>query len=88
MLTICLNRRTYHKSHFTEGDLTKMPLIVFGDGLKGKSHVKYRGHRVGVSEIIYRQLKRREKLGELLVLDINEFRTSSVSNYISYISLL
>ncbi|GAA5809176.1 hypothetical protein MFLAVUS_002581 [Mucor flavus] len=59
-------------------DSTKMPLVVFGDGLKGKSHVKLKGRRTGVSEIIYRQLKRREKLGEVLVLDINEFRTSSV----------
>ena len=57
-----------------------MPLVIFGDGLKGSSHVKFKGRRVGVSNIIYKNLKRREKLGELLVLDIDEFRTSSVSN--------
>ncbi|GAA5816891.1 hypothetical protein MFLAVUS_010426 [Mucor flavus] len=72
-------RRTNYKNRFTEGDSTEMPLVVFGDGLKGKSHVKFKGRRTGVSEIIYRQLKRREKLREVLVLDINEFRTSSIS---------
>lgn len=60
-----------------------MPLIVFGDGLKGKAHVRIRRKRVGVSEIIYRNLKNREKLGEVLVLDIDEFRTSSVSQCIA-----
>ncbi|KAG2235379.1 hypothetical protein INT48_004998 [Thamnidium elegans] len=55
-----------------------MPLMIFGDSMKGKSHVKHKGHRVGVLKIIYRQLKRKEKLGEVFVLDINEFRTSSV----------
>ncbi|CEG76410.1 hypothetical protein RMATCC62417_11309 [Rhizopus microsporus] len=71
-------KRTNHKSHFTEEDTTKMPLVIFGGGIKGSSHVKYRGRRVGVSDIIYKNLKRREKLGEVLVLDINEFRASSV----------
>ncbi|CEP07860.1 hypothetical protein [Parasitella parasitica] len=59
--------RTNHKSQFAEGDATRMPLVVFGDSLKGRSHVKFKGHRVGVSEIIYKQLKTREKLGEVLV---------------------
>ncbi|RCH85462.1 hypothetical protein CU098_009488, partial [Rhizopus stolonifer] len=67
-----------NKNNFTEMDGEKMPLIIFGNGMKGKSHVRFRGKRVGVSEIIYRHLKRREKLGELSVLDIDEFRTSSV----------
>jgi hypothetical protein len=57
-----------------------MPLVIFGDGVKGSSHVKYRGRRIGASNIIYKNLKR-EKLGEVLVLDINEFRTSSVSYF-------
>ncbi|KAI8062967.1 hypothetical protein BDF21DRAFT_428408 [Thamnidium elegans] len=71
-------KRTNHKSHFVEGDRTKMPLVIFGDGLKGSSHVKYKGRRVGVSDVIYKNLKRRQNLGEVLLLDINEFRTSSV----------
>lgn len=56
-----------------------MPLIVFGDGLKGGNHTKYKGLRVGASEKIYKNLKRRESLGELFLLDIDEFRTSSVN---------
>ncbi|CEG81642.1 hypothetical protein RMATCC62417_15815 [Rhizopus microsporus] len=71
-------RRETHKSHFNEGDTTKMPLIIFGDGLKGSTHVRLRGRRVGASEMVYKNLKKREKQGELLVLDINEFKTSSV----------
>lgn len=54
-----------------------MSLIVFGDGMKGSAHVRFRGRRVGASEMIYKNLKKREKQGELLVLDINEFRTLS-----------
>ncbi|KAI8880209.1 hypothetical protein K501DRAFT_286384 [Backusella circina FSU 941] len=56
-----------------------MPLIIFGDGLKNKTQMKFKGLRHGVSERLYRQLKKRERLGELLLLDINEFRTSKVS---------
>ncbi|KAI8083426.1 hypothetical protein BDF21DRAFT_415958 [Thamnidium elegans] len=55
-----------------------MPLVIFGDGLKGSSHVKYKGRRVDVSDVIYKNLKRRQNLGEVLLLDINEFRTSYV----------
>lgn len=64
---------------FQEGNPHKMPLIVFGDGLKNKSQVKYRGLRTGITDKLYRKLKSREKFGELLVLDINEFKTSKVS---------
>ncbi|KAI8064920.1 hypothetical protein BDF21DRAFT_455023 [Thamnidium elegans] len=74
-------KRTNHKRHFNEGDAARMPLVIFGDGMKGKSQAKHKGYRVGVSEIIYRQLKRKEKLGEVLALDINEFRTSSLSGF-------
>jgi hypothetical protein len=79
-----LYRRRAHKSHFNEGDTTRMPLIVFGDGLKGKAHVRFRKRRVGVSEIIYKNLKNRERQGQLLLLDINEFRTSSVSIFTNF----
>ncbi|ORE06340.1 hypothetical protein BCV72DRAFT_335980 [Rhizopus microsporus var. microsporus] len=57
---------------------TKVPLIIFEDGLKGSTHVRFRGRIVETSEMIYKDLKKREKQGELLVLDINEFRASSV----------
>ncbi|ORE07158.1 hypothetical protein BCV72DRAFT_304893 [Rhizopus microsporus var. microsporus] len=57
-----------------------MPLVIFGDGLKNKDHVRFKGLRHGVSNRIYRQLKHREGLGELLLLDINKFKTSKTCN--------
>ncbi|KAI7899331.1 uncharacterized protein BX663DRAFT_489226 [Cokeromyces recurvatus] len=71
-------KRTNYKSRFAEGDTAKMSLVIFDDGLKRSSHLKYRGRRVGVSDVIYKNLKRRQNLKEALSLDINEFRTSSV----------
>ncbi|KAG2200602.1 hypothetical protein INT47_007346 [Mucor saturninus] len=68
-----------HKEKFEGGDRNKMPLIIFGDGLKNKSQTKFKGLRSGVMDKLYRQLKRREKLGELLLVNINEFKTSKVS---------
>lgn len=56
-----------------------MPLIVFDDGLKNITQKKFKGLRHGFSDKLYRQLKKREKFGELLLLDINEFRSSKVS---------
>lgn len=46
--------------------------------LKNKRHVKFKGIRHGVSEKVYRHLKLPEKLAELLLLDIDEYRTSKV----------
>ena len=51
-----------------------MPLVIFGDGLKNKDHIKFRGLRHGVSNKIYNQLQARERIGELLLVDINEFK--------------
>ncbi|KAI7890128.1 uncharacterized protein EV154DRAFT_564611 [Mucor mucedo] len=56
-----------------------MPMILFGDGLKNKSHVRYKGLRYEVIDKLYRQLKRRENL-ELLLLDIGEYNTSKVKH--------
>lgn len=67
-----------HKERFEEGDRKKMPMIVFGNGLQNKSHVKYKGLRRGMTDKLYKQLKLREKSGELLLLDIDEFNTSKV----------
>ncbi|CEI97915.1 hypothetical protein G6F70_005980 [Rhizopus microsporus] len=57
-----------------------MPLVIFGNGLRNKDHVKFKGLRHGVSNKTYRQLKRREGLGKLLLLDINECKTSKACN--------
>lgn len=67
-----------NKACFKVGDNSKMPLVVFGDGLKNKDHIKFKGLRHGISNKIYRQLKTRERVGELLLIDINEFKTSKV----------
>ncbi|PHZ16372.1 uncharacterized protein RHIMIDRAFT_233973 [Rhizopus microsporus ATCC 52813] len=57
-----------------------MQLIIFGDGMKNKDHVKFKGLRCGVSDKLYKQLQRRERLGELLLLGINEHNTSKTCN--------
>jgi len=57
-----------------------VPLIVFGTGMVGKDLVKLRGLRHGVTGMFYRTLKKREKEGELLVVPIDEFKTSRICN--------
>ncbi|KAI7898357.1 uncharacterized protein BX663DRAFT_581935 [Cokeromyces recurvatus] len=69
-----------YKEKFEEGDRKKMPIVVFGDGLKNKSQVEFKGLRHDVVEKLYRQLKLREKFGKLLLLDIDEFNTSKACN--------
>ncbi|GAA5812652.1 hypothetical protein MFLAVUS_006109 [Mucor flavus] len=75
-----LNYLASQKTIQEKGDVKKMPLVVFGDGLKNKDHIKLKGHRHGLSNKIYKQLKLREGLGELLLLDINEYYTSKTCN--------
>ncbi|CEG77523.1 hypothetical protein RMATCC62417_12259 [Rhizopus microsporus] len=70
----------FHRRAFQTGDTTKMPLVVFGDGLTNKSSARFRDLRHGVPEKIYKHLRLKEKLGELYLLDIDEFRTSQVCN--------
>lgn len=71
------------KAFFLKGNTrknlwSKMPLVIFDNGLKNKSHVKFKRLRQGVSERVYRQLRLREKLGGLIFLDIDEHKTSKV----------
>lgn len=58
----------------------KIPLIVFGTGMFNKDHVKLKGNRVGVTGLLYRTLKKREAFGDLVVVDIDEYKTSKVCN--------
>ncbi|RCH83008.1 hypothetical protein CU097_000862, partial [Rhizopus azygosporus] len=44
-----------------------------------KGLVKIKTHRVGVTEVLYKQLKKRQKSGELLLAMMNEFCTSKKS---------
>jgi hypothetical protein len=63
---------------FDEGDKRRMPLVVFGDRIYHQDHAHIKGHMHGVTSRLYRNLKRREKLG-VLAFDIHEFRTSAIS---------
>ena len=44
----------------------------------GKDNVHMNGLRVGVTGLLYKQLKTRQKSGELLLASVDEFRTSKV----------
>ncbi|CEP20193.1 hypothetical protein [Parasitella parasitica] len=52
------------------------PLVIFGDGVFGKDMVKLKNLRCGVVGKLYLTLKKREAAGELIVLTIDEFKTS------------
>jgi sortase (surface protein transpeptidase) len=56
----------------------KMPLVVFGSAMFGKDDVRIKGHRHGITNMIFKQLKHRESLGELCLLTIDEYFTSQV----------
>ncbi|KAI7889643.1 uncharacterized protein EV154DRAFT_273304 [Mucor mucedo] len=79
LITTPKSKSKKNKACFEVGNNNKMPLVIFGDGLKNKDHVKFKGLRRGISNKIYSQLKIRERIGELLLVDINEFKTSKVS---------
>ncbi|KAI8088099.1 uncharacterized protein B0P05DRAFT_531438, partial [Gilbertella persicaria] len=51
----------------------KVPLIVFDSGMFGKDHVTMKIVQTGVTGLLYRTLKRRERTGDLLVVDIDEY---------------
>ncbi|KAK9760842.1 hypothetical protein K7432_014732, partial [Basidiobolus ranarum] len=54
----------------------KAPIIAFGNGMKGKDSSKINGHQVGLTGSLYRLLKCQEKERRLLVVYVDEFRTS------------
>ncbi|KAG1047748.1 hypothetical protein G6F43_009818 [Rhizopus delemar] len=54
----------------------KCPLVVFGAGVFGKDMVKMKGLRCGVVGKLFATLKKREAAGELIVVTIDEFKTS------------
>ena len=51
-------------------------MVVFGDGAFGKDMVKLKKLRCGVVSKLFLALKRRQAAGELIVLTIDEFKTS------------
>ncbi|KAH8554187.1 hypothetical protein BGW37DRAFT_483758, partial [Umbelopsis sp. PMI_123] len=53
-------------------------LSLFGDGMFGcKNHVHLKGKPVGVVGVLWKMLKRRERLGKLVVVPIDEYYTSA-----------
>ncbi|KAI9477838.1 MAG: hypothetical protein EXX96DRAFT_618766 [Benjaminiella poitrasii] len=59
---------------------TKISLAVFGSGIFGKYLVKLQENKAGVTGVFYRALKRREATGDLIVLTIDEYKTSRICN--------
>lgn len=57
---------------------SKVPLIVFGDGMFGKDNVKLKGNRCGVTDKLWKALKRREKSGNLVAVTVDEYLTSQI----------
>lgn len=48
--------------------------------MKGKDCVKLKGNRTGVTGILSCKLKEKEKSGDLIVVDIDEYKTSRICN--------
>lgn len=59
-------------------DTDKLPIIAFGNGMKGKDAAKIKGQQVGITGVLYDKLKQRQKEGRLLVTYIDEFNTLKV----------
>lgn len=62
-----------------------MPLFVFGRGMFGNGENRYRGHRKSPVNKFWSTLKQREARGEVLVIKVDEFLTSKVSDWMVYI---
>ena len=71
--------KEWKPARFQPTTAKKMPLIVFGDGMSGRNAWgAKRGNRAPVVGICRRLLKRRERRGELVVVEIDEYLTSQV----------
>jgi hypothetical protein len=57
----------------------KMPLIVFGNGFFNGMAIKR--HMAAPIKKIYANLKRRERLGQAVIVQIDEYLTSQVHSY-------
>ncbi|KAI8975517.1 hypothetical protein BDF20DRAFT_612251 [Mycotypha africana] len=49
---------------FSVGNIRKVPLIVFGSSMFGKSAVPIKGHKTGAVGVLWGVLKRREAVGD------------------------
>ena len=59
----------------------KIPVVTFGSGIFWKKSMKFKGHRIRVTDVLYRALKRKEAQGDIIVVTVDEFRTSRVQDY-------
>lgn len=66
----------FQKSKFTSS--VKVPVVVFGDGLKNKENTPMKGQLSGTSGVCLRSLYQRMKQLTAAVVMINEFNTSKV----------
>jgi hypothetical protein len=59
----------------------RIPLIVFGNAMFGakKNGQKMKGQKAGIVNIIWREVKRRERAGDLVAVTIDEYLSSQVS---------
>lgn len=56
----------------------KLPVVAFGNGMFNKDSTRIKGCRTGVTGILYRQLKKKQRAGEALVVVVDEYKTSKV----------
>ncbi|ORE03804.1 hypothetical protein BCV72DRAFT_25648 [Rhizopus microsporus var. microsporus] len=56
-----------------------IPVIAFGNGTLKKNHVKFKGHKVGLTDVLYTELKKKQKSGEAIIALVDEYRTSMAS---------
>jgi hypothetical protein len=68
----------YKKSKFTTS--VKVPVVVFGDGLKNKESVPMKRQLSGTNGVVLRSLYQRSKQLTAAVVMINEYNTSKVRN--------
>ncbi|KAI9481548.1 MAG: hypothetical protein EXX96DRAFT_618477 [Benjaminiella poitrasii] len=61
------------KSQPFEENIKAIPLIVFGDGMKNKDHVRIKGYTTGACGILYSKLAQRQKQHLLALVDVDEF---------------
>lgn len=55
-------------------------MVVSRDGMKVKDCVKLKGNRTGVTGILSRKLKEKEKSRDLIVIDFDKYKTSRICN--------
>jgi hypothetical protein len=59
---------------------TKIPLVIFGNAMFGHNNsTHFKGKQHGIVDKIWKELKRRERAGELIAITIDEYLSSQVS---------